>query len=240
MKKVFSIILVLTLVFGLATTTFAAGSTTAKKVHNIDSYVNVTADAVEVDEGGIVNLKAITLKYGSDLCNDLTGWNGEGVAAAKTVLNADGNYESNTVFTAPYVTEDMDITITYTIATTAGKSGVIFAGQDSTIITVKDVPVALTVAKVKIRVIAKSTTGNISDSDSSKNTQLTFEGTYQLSNGKTNTIDNFNVVIPAKDADGIKTAEVVIEDAENGINEVATFEVSKTLETGDELDWSAE
>lgn len=238
MKKIITIVLVLTFVLGLSTNVFAAGSNTVKKTHIIE--VNLTADATVVDEGGTVNLKALTAKYGSALDEALTGWSGEGVAAAITSLNPEGYYESNTVFTAPDVNEDTDITITYAIATTAGKSGVVFAGQETAVITVNDVSVVVTLAKIKIRVIAKATTGNGADSDSSKNTQLTFEGVYELSNGQVGTIDEFNVVIPAKDTDGIKTTEVTIEDNVYGVNETVEFEVSKTLVTGAELNWSNE
>lgn len=238
MKRIITVVLVLIFVMGLSTNVFAAGSNIVKKTHNVE--VNVTSDITVVDEGGTVNLKALTSKYGSALYETLTGWSGDGVAAAITSLNAEGYYESNTVFTAPYVNEDTDITITYAIAATAGKSGVVFAGQDSTVITVNDVSVVVTLTKIKIRVIAKATTGNAADSDGSKNTQLTFAGVYELSNGQVGAIEEFNVVIPAKDADGIKTAEVTIQDNVSGVNETVEFGVSKTLVPGDELNWSNE
>lgn len=180
MKKITKILLAFVLVFSMTSVVFANGKgpITVKKTHNIDASVLLIASSAEVSEGEIVNLTALTPKYGSTLNQDITGWSGAGVAQAGTDLDANDNYKSETVFTAPSVEVDTNYTITYTIATSAGKSGVQFLGINSTTVMVNDVPTSVTVATVTIVVKAKT---------SNSNPQFTLEATYTLSNGEQET-----------------------------------------------------
>ncbi len=119
MKKPFVIVLTLLMLVGIPASSMAKPSP-----KNAD--VSLTSSATTVKLGETVTLKAITLKQGAAYTDEWIG-----ATKIKTVLTEDGYYVSTAEVSA-----QAPITVQYKITMTAGNSGVSFAGQAETTISV--------------------------------------------------------------------------------------------------------
>ncbi|MBS4021973.1 MAG: hypothetical protein KGZ79_06085 [Dethiobacter sp.] len=133
MRKLISVILIITLVLSLATVASAKGNTKAPEYKSVD-FFEMTASAYEVISGGTVDITVTFTKHGAFLSSFVI--DEQAVVDPVWEVTDEGLITYTWTWTAPTVTVDTPDTVDFKFVMQAGSSHIFFEAEGSVDITV--------------------------------------------------------------------------------------------------------